>query len=492
MDAAAEHLHTLAHQHYPPSPPRKPRPVSWRMWLTSRVGAAEAALATVFVGGAALAASPSRRRKRDEDDEILPPLSSTTELTLADAWAAVRRAAAAAMAAFEDTPEHSTRQEERKEGTEDGVQCNDSSQQCEQNAESGAESNAVGGTQIGTASADVPKEYVDGDSDDDNSLAIGAKSMSDITVEETEMATAFLQDSESTSVVPSIRSDNHDRVFEETTNKGGGGEVEGLQREEQLGPGPVSDGDCVGEGELVAQDGCFRGVGRSPEEEAELQSRLSELSNMFNDKFAQNGGADCVARVKQIGDEAIVFMRDSADMDSKMIAELDDAKVILDDALLRLDAAVRSKVNECHPEYAEAAAAACSVIDETKEGMEAGFMEEDGARLLAVFATRICAAVVACLEDKERWTWSERVERLAGIATLGVSQLRTVSSKFADALNGLGGNGRKESPASCVWPVEIEKLNEVAISHLLQCVALAIAALQIEAAEKAQLGSGDA
>lgn len=87
---------------------------------------------------------------------------------------------------------------------------------------------------------------------------------------------------------------------------------------------------------------------------------------------------------------------------------------------------------------------------------------------------------------------SERVERIAEIATVGVTQLRAVSDTFALAISRSRGasHGEKEGGfAKNAWPVEIRKLNEAAIGPVLQCVALAIAALQIEAAERAYLCS---
>lgn len=82
---------------------------------------------------------------------------------------------------------------------------------------------------------------------------------------------------------------------------------------------------------------------------------------------------------------------------------------------------------------------------------------------------------------------------MAEIVAVGVSQLRTVSYKLALAIarvHGAADGGKEEFDAKDSWPVEMYKLNEVAIGHvLLQCVALAISALQMEAAERAYLCS---
>lgn len=536
----------------PRSPPRRPRP-AWPMWLSSRVGAAEAALATVFVGGAALAASPRRDRPPapDPDDEVLPPIpdpAASLDLSLADAWAAVRRAAAAALASFDDTGGGS--EEHVRDGSEDVCgaterdkgasedlrapqgelsakeQCFDGRDGARERAhlsicdgdkvaahDSACGPDASGGSSGEDVHAKLAQLTVC-DSADSSSQAASAPyrhALEGVEFSEITASSSFGDGFSRSHRSVSSCGDEFREVNEGTgTDQTGAHSVDAISDElasaDEYQESAEVGSDCTEQSE--SQETRSSVLKECPDVqtvESALQplkegrsADLAALRKQFNLMFEQNGGADCIAHVKQIGDDALAGMRDSASMGEKVMAELNDAKIILDDALCRLDTAVRSKVNERHPEYADAASAAESVIAESKENMESGQEEEsqdsggdlvaDASRLLAVFATKVCASTLECIErSRGERSWSERVENVAEIGILGVSQLRAVSSKFASAIKRLRGAVKDKADETC--PAEMKMLDEAAVGYVLQCIALGIAALQIEAAERAYTNS---
>lgn len=373
------------------------------MWISSRVGAAEAALATVFVGGAALAVSPSRRRPTDadqpDDRDVLPPLEEPTpgsiDLSLAEAWAAVRRAATAAIMAFEDPvpPWHENDEGKPTDGAATEDEMKRDQRDSEQNTPLGDDCDC----RVDGGRSQLEVEY----SDVTASSSVGDLALwRDSKVSSSQFASVdFSIDDRSSE--SAVARDGYDQQRESSAMRKHRKSVEGTS---------VGTDHHTTEGERVRQPSAEPKLvesGKSAEQDAALRARLSGLRSQFNVMFEQNGGSDCVSRVKQIGDDALIGMRDTAHLDDCVVAELDDAKLILDDALRRLDAAVRASIAEKQPEYADAAAAANSVIDETKENEgstseRAAGLIVDGSRLLAVFATKVCASALHCLEkDKD-------------------------------------------------------------------------------------------
>lgn len=458
------------------------------MWLSSRVGAAEAALATLFVGGAALAASPGRPRRPDPqhtDDEALPPLEEadhlpSIDISLAEAWAAVRRAASAAIMVFEDptvvceevkpdpkkidTPDTT---DQTKRGRPPAIDEHEFCEECDCRAVAHDASHQIEYSDV-TASSSMGELASWRDTNipccqDDSHYVTTPQSSADDPQTHLNPKREARKSVEATSFNSENDHRNSKNVLKVTTE----GNTDEFYKD-------------------------------AHEENVTDPSVLSELRLQFDITFEQNGGADCVARVKQIGDDALVGMQDSTRLDNRVIAELEDAKLVLDDALRRLDAAVRESITQKNPEYSEAVAAADAVIDETKENAlstnegTTGLIA-DGSRLLAVFATKVCANVLRRVEEgKGSATWSERVERIADIAIVGITQLRAVSQTFAFAIlrsREVLQDEKRETVLKKQWPVEIRKLSEAAVGYVMQCVALAIAALQIEAAERAHLCS---
>lgn len=336
--------------------------------------------------------------------EVLPPLEeapgSSIDLSLAEAWGAVRRAAAAAMNAFEETGgggnELGNGAPKDGEGGEEVEHRLGNLQLCED-----CDCQAVAVLEQPEAEySDVTARSSMGDPvswDDSNvsssqhdSLQYPLDDLPECSEPEERQVSSVRENRKSVEeTFTSNDEQEHDGqpVLPESARPNGCSDTAVLSEKpaatQLLQESAESDGSSD-TAVLSEKAATTRPVKVDPA----LAARLFELRTQFNLMFEQNGGADCIASVKQIGDDALIGMRDSAHLDERVMAELDDAKLILDDALRRLDAAVRSKVSEKHPEYADAAAAAEAVVDETKEN--AGSSSErakgliiDGSRLLA-------------------------------------------------------------------------------------------------------------
>ncbi|KAI0567649.1 F-box associated (FBA) [Gracilaria domingensis] len=397
----------------------------WRGWFGGKVANAEAAIASVFSneGGANAHASPlpdrsEQRLLQDEEEQFFAPRMSrtTSGLSFSDAWCAVRRAAVAAMGGFEQadgavSPSGDTDPQERQERFS-----------VEQRA-----------TIVKLENRPVLKHCGQSDPNVSPQPTSAHFSMSDC--------------SEMEQLGKDAQFDSYDEDFPP---------LEQNKHTSTL---------CDKQLKLVIQ--CDTQVAEKPEC-AINEERLAQLRSRFDIMFEQNGGAECVARVKQIGDVQLMGMRDSTKMDSRVLAELREAKHILDNALSSLESAARNRTDET----GEAASAANSVIEQTKENVNReDDLVDDCSRLLAVFASNVCSNVLRCVEERDVHSWSDRVKHLVDIASVGVGQLRTICFSFAAELS---------SHERCT-----NTLKDVSVRHVLQCVALAVAAFHVEAAERA-------
>lgn len=213
--------------------------------------------------------------------------------------------------------------------------------------------------------------------------------------------------------------------------------------------------------------------------------RARELQKSLSETFAKNGGADVVARIKQLGDAALATMRDTTTLDARMAAELVACKRAVDDALRRLEGAMRGSGATRARARRAAAAAAAAARGVAQDGLgEAGV--SDAARLLAVFAARTCADVFDCVEGRERRAWERRVGKVAEIASGGVWQLRAIADEFVRVVRRRGEDEIVlDEEEKCKRTAEIVCVKEAATGHVVEGVALGIAALQVEAAEVA-------
>ena len=414
------------------------------MWLPPRVGAAEAALATVVVGGAALAASPTRARRlvnRAKSAEQSPDpghsytvMPSAADAFLSGAWAALRRAVMAAVTLFDD------------------VEYDDLT------PSSSNASDIVEGKEPTLYSLHDWCSHFPID-DPASGLALAC-----CQPDQQHVAAGMRHHTNLVDAVPTPPP-YHQLAAEEPAS----------QPHHPQTNAETSDN-------------------RTPQNPA-LEDRLYMLRSQFKVIFEQNGGADCVARIKEIGDDPLTDMWESMDSGTRIAYELADAKLFLDDVLRRVDAMAKASVTENHSAYVHAASAANAVIDETKQNSRSSTERRadlivDDSRLLAVFATNVCASILRCLEKGDQRTapWNERAERIMDVTAIGITQLRAVSRTFARAISELQASLQDDAPldgTSTSWPVEIRNLNEVAIEHVLRCVALAIAALQNEIIERA-------
>lgn len=455
------------------------------MWLPPRVGRAEAAFATAVVGGAALAARPNRpapapapartSTPRDPEKSQRPVHASHTDVFLSDAWAALRRAVMAAVTLFEDAT-HTF--EARQEGTDASCSYNDIGDV----QDAGFEQRRGRTSQVGDVvetGASTPASSA--------SESVGSKEEDESITSLCDFGFDFPFDDATSGLALACAGK---RRYSAAAMRQRSKLVEGIPMQSTQKVDKAQDLDVQLQNSSIQNETSDDLL----EQNTALAERLSILRSQFHVIFEQNGGADCESRIKNIGDDLLRDLSDSVDSDNRIAAELADAKLLLDGVLRRLDATANAAVSENHSAYVDAAVAANAVIDEAKENGKSSAekradLVEDDSRLLAVFATKVCASTLHCLEkDHDCAPWSDRVEEIAQIATVGITQVRAVSRSFGQAISKPSAsvkNGRFLEDIHDSWPVEIRILNEVAIDHVLRCVALAIAALQSEVIKRA-------
>lgn len=431
---------------------------SWGGWISNKVATAEAALSTAFVEqtptrsrsfqNLRAVAKASRlatlRQQSTHEDEVIPPLTrraSAIDVTLSSAWSAVRSAAVAAMATF-DQPD-----------------------QPDQPAQPPASALSVSTDTIDTIAT--------------HPLTVPQKAhfhahteMSDVTISASCSSADF---SEHNQISPTSDTslDNPRSPADEDVR------ISATSCNHQH---PESDGEHDHESDRDDERSCGYEIS---------EEQLRQLVDDFKTMFEQNGGAECVARVKQIGDTSLETMREPETLNEAVEKELNEAKSKLDDTLQRLECAARSKVSK-YSDRCDAAVAAQGLIEETKENTGCGngtkrnaTLLQDCTRLVAVFASKICGWVLDGVEsDKGERTWNERVDSITRASARGIRELRIIAMRFVEGIKGERKDAVDKDEARGV-KARILKVADAGVEEVVKCVALGVAALQVEMCERA-------